>query len=260
VSIRFFHESEQFAEAAREDQSVWEAEGDRIIEALEHVSGLKITERESQAVVYEGISRAGLRGAPMRIRASDPAETKKATLIHELGHRYIMQLRWRPSELDEHRGLFLFLYDVWKILYGQGFAEAQVGHVGINTGLERPWSQYFCCMVAGNREFVHQHPIATKQALRAILKGVDVCALEPERAAQSLVDWGFTQQYDYVLQTMQEAKLATTSFTPVRNEADLIPWRRPRRARPVAERRIAMLDAWAAWCDRSLWSPKVLTG
>jgi hypothetical protein len=126
VRIHFSPESEQFAEAAREYQSLWEAEGDRIIEALEHVSGLKFAEREIQAVVYEGISRAGLRGAPMRMRASYPVGTKKATLIHELGHRHLMQLRWRPLELDEHRVLFLFLYDVWERLYGQAFAEEQV--------------------------------------------------------------------------------------------------------------------------------------
>ena len=126
VRIRFSPESEQFAEAAREYQALWEAEGDRIIEALEHISGLKFAEREIQAVVYEGISRAGLRGAPMKMRASYPAGTKKATLIHELGHRHLMQLRWRPSELDEHRVLFLFLYDVWERLYGQEFAKEQV--------------------------------------------------------------------------------------------------------------------------------------
>ena len=28
--------------------------------------------------------------------------------------------------MDEHRVLFLFLYDVWERLYGQGFADAQV--------------------------------------------------------------------------------------------------------------------------------------
>ena len=80
----------------------------------------------------------------------------------------------------------------------------KIGHVVVNSSIDRPWSQYFCCMVAGNREFVRQHPIAAKRALRAILKAADVCALEPERAARSLVDRGFTQQYDYVLQTMQE--------------------------------------------------------
>jgi NitT/TauT family transport system substrate-binding protein len=80
----------------------------------------------------------------------------------------------------------------------------KIGHVILNSSLDRPWSQYFCCMVAGNREFVRQHPVATKRALRALLKATDVCALEPERAAQSLVDRGFTPQYAYVLQTMQE--------------------------------------------------------
>ena len=80
----------------------------------------------------------------------------------------------------------------------------QIGHVIVNSTVDRPWSQYFCCIVAGNREFVRKHPVATKRALRALLKAADVCALDPERAAQSLVAKGFTPNYDYALQTMQE--------------------------------------------------------
>jgi NitT/TauT family transport system substrate-binding protein len=68
----------------------------------------------------------------------------------------------------------------------------------------RPWSQYYCCLVAGNREFVRKHPVATKRALRAILKAADVCALEPDRVAQILVDRDYVKRYDYALQTMQE--------------------------------------------------------
>jgi NitT/TauT family transport system substrate-binding protein len=79
-----------------------------------------------------------------------------------------------------------------------------IGHVVVNSGLDRPWSQYFCCMVVGHREFVRQHPVAAKRALRAILKATDVCALEPDRAARSLVDKGLAKNYDYALQTMQE--------------------------------------------------------
>jgi NitT/TauT family transport system substrate-binding protein len=79
-----------------------------------------------------------------------------------------------------------------------------IGHVVVNTSVDRPWSQYFCCVVAGHREFVRKHPVATKRALRAILKGVNICALEPERAAQALVNTGLTQRYDYALQAMQE--------------------------------------------------------
>ena len=39
-------------------------------------------------------------------------------------------------------------------------------------------------MMAGNREFVRKHPVATKRALRAILKADQICALEPEKAAR----------------------------------------------------------------------------
>jgi NitT/TauT family transport system substrate-binding protein len=64
----------------------------------------------------------------------------------------------------------------------------KVGHVVANSTVDRPWSQYFCCMATGHREFVRKHPIATKRALRAILKAADICALEPDRAARALVD------------------------------------------------------------------------
>ena len=53
-------------------------------------------------------------------------------------------------------------------------------------------------------EFVRKHPVATKRVLRAILKATDLCAAEPERAAQRLVDGGFTERYDYALQTLTE--------------------------------------------------------
>jgi NitT/TauT family transport system substrate-binding protein len=40
--------------------------------------------------------------------------------------------------------------------------------------------------------------------LRAILKGANICALEPERAARALVHQGLAPRYDYALQSMQE--------------------------------------------------------
>lgn len=80
----------------------------------------------------------------------------------------------------------------------------QIGHVVVNSVLDRPWSQYFCCMLYGNREFVHDHPVATKRAMRAMLKAADECAADPERAARRLVDDGFTDRYDYALQALNE--------------------------------------------------------
>jgi NitT/TauT family transport system substrate-binding protein len=80
----------------------------------------------------------------------------------------------------------------------------KVGRVILNTTTDQPWSQYICCILVGNREFVKNHPLATKRVLRAILKANAICASEPEMAAQRLVDHGFAQNYDYALQTLTE--------------------------------------------------------
>jgi NitT/TauT family transport system substrate-binding protein len=80
----------------------------------------------------------------------------------------------------------------------------KIGRVILNTATDMPWSQYFCCLVFGHRDFVHAHPVATKRYLRAVLKAADLCAAEPKRAAQQLVDAGFTGRYEYALQTLTE--------------------------------------------------------
>ena len=78
------------------------------------------------------------------------------------------------------------------------------GHVIVSTAADRPWSQYFCCMLSGNRDYVRNYPVATKRALRAILKATDMCATDQARAARQIVDRGFTPRYDYALQTLSE--------------------------------------------------------
>jgi len=79
-----------------------------------------------------------------------------------------------------------------------------IGHVILNSAVDRPWSQYFCCLLSGSRDFVHEHPIATKRVTRAILKATDLCVAEPERVARMLVDGGFTERYEYALQALTE--------------------------------------------------------
>src|SRR5262250_120694 len=75
----------------------------------------------------------------------------------------------------------------------------KIGHVVVNSTLDRPWSQYFCCMVVANREFVTRHPLATTRALRAILNGIDLSGHDPEGAVRFLVNQGYTTEYDYTL-------------------------------------------------------------
>lgn len=107
-----------------------------------------------------------------------------------------------------------------------------VGHVIVNSAVDRPWSQYFCCMLSGNTEFIRNNPVATKRVLRAILKATDLCTLESEWVAQKLVEEGFTARYDYALQTVNEVPYGkwreydpedTIRFYALRlHEADLI--------------------------------------
>jgi NitT/TauT family transport system substrate-binding protein len=88
----------------------------------------------------------------------------------------------------------------------QELRQKQIGHVIVNSGIDRPWSQYFCCCVASNRAFVNRYPVATKRALRAIAKATNFCAAEPEQAAHLLATKGYS--YEYALQTMNEIRYA----------------------------------------------------
>jgi NitT/TauT family transport system substrate-binding protein len=80
----------------------------------------------------------------------------------------------------------------------------KIGRVIINTLTDRPWSQYFCCMIVANKEFVRRHPVATKRAMRAILKASELCAVQPERVARLVVDKGYVERSDYAVQSLKE--------------------------------------------------------
>ena len=78
------------------------------------------------------------------------------------------------------------------------------GHVILNSELDRPWSQYFCCMLIGNVDFVRRNPIATKRVVRAMMRATDICAAKPDWVAQRLVDRGLTPRYDYARQGLDD--------------------------------------------------------
>ena len=82
------------------------------------------------------------------------------------------------------------------------------GHVLVDTLTDKPWSQYFCCILAGNREFVRKNPVATKRAIRAILKANEICAADSKRAVRALVAKGYARGQDTALQLMGELPYA----------------------------------------------------
>jgi NitT/TauT family transport system substrate-binding protein len=107
----------------------------------------------------------------------------------------------KPKELfiDGNIDAFLGFPPEPQELRGRG-----IGHVIVSTAVDRPWSQYYCCMLGANTAYVRNYPVATKRALRAVLKAADLCATDPPSAARRVVDRGFTPSYDYARQTLSE--------------------------------------------------------
>ena len=124
--MTFTPQDASFAAATEEYRRIWADEGARIIEAMERVSRLTFTDGRVEVIVFEGFSNSGTRGTPMYLRASYTADVKKATIVHELGHRLAASLTTLPAGVDSHRLLYLFLYDVWDDLWGRAFADEQV--------------------------------------------------------------------------------------------------------------------------------------
>jgi hypothetical protein len=115
----------RFDQAAEDYRRLWASEGPRIIAAIESATGLPYPQAPLTALVREGPSMMALDGSSMRLRAGHDEEHKKAVLVHELGHRLALRLP-RSARLDDHRLLYLFLYDVWSDLYGPQFADRMV--------------------------------------------------------------------------------------------------------------------------------------
>jgi NitT/TauT family transport system substrate-binding protein len=82
----------------------------------------------------------------------------------------------------------------------------KIGHTILNNAVDRPWSQYFCCMISATTDYVTKYPVATKAVLRSILRAADLCASDPQMVARQMVDQEFVPSYDYALQTLKDIR------------------------------------------------------
>ena len=80
----------------------------------------------------------------------------------------------------------------------------KVGQLLLNSAVDRPWSQYFCCMIAANKEWTTRHPVAARRAVRAILKGSELCAADPELGANAFLAQGYDVDRNYARQAVRE--------------------------------------------------------
>jgi NitT/TauT family transport system substrate-binding protein len=80
----------------------------------------------------------------------------------------------------------------------------RVGKALLDSATDRPWSQYFCCLAVANRAFAERNPVATKRALRAILKASELCAADPDLGARAYLARGFATDAGYARQAIRE--------------------------------------------------------
>jgi NitT/TauT family transport system substrate-binding protein len=173
-----------------------------VILAGEHVGCFELLANERVQTIRD------LKGRTVAVPELDPSPYAfLASMVAYVGLDPRTDIRWVKHPVSESMSLLA----EGKIDAYLGFPTApqefrarQIGRVVVNSAVDRPWSQYFCCMLVGNREFVRKHPVATKRALRAVLKSADVCAIEPEQVARTIVGKGLARNYDYALQAIQE--------------------------------------------------------
>jgi NitT/TauT family transport system substrate-binding protein len=130
-----------------------------------------------------------------------------SSMLAYVGINPVQDVKWIAGEnVRDAMGLFID----GKADAFLGFAQQpeelrikKVGHVIVNTAQDRPWSQYFCCMIGANRDFAQRNPIATKRVMRAILKSADICAADPQRAARFLSDKLYEPRYQIGLNVMK---------------------------------------------------------
>jgi NitT/TauT family transport system substrate-binding protein len=160
---------------------------------------------------YELFAREGLdgitelKGKQVGVQAGSPALLKlmaaQVGLDPERDFRWVIDPKLKPLDLFAEGKIDAFLGFPPE---PQELRARHAGHVILDTTVARPWSQYFCCMLGGNREYVQRHPVATRAVVRAILKATDLCAHEPARIAQNIAHRGLTGQYDYQRQALSE--------------------------------------------------------
>ena len=81
-----------------------------------------------------------------------------------------------------------------------------IGHVVVNSIADRPWSQYFCCMLAEPaRNSSANIRLRPSVCFARLLKAADLCVSDPERVAQLGRSRVSRRRYDYALQALNES-------------------------------------------------------
>ena len=101
-TVQFIASTPAHESAARAYREIWQQDGARIVAALEARTCMRFPEAAVAAVVGDNVSDSGGPEHPMSLRASYDLDVKRATLVHELGHRHLWQLTQRLNDVERH--------------------------------------------------------------------------------------------------------------------------------------------------------------
>jgi NitT/TauT family transport system substrate-binding protein len=79
-----------------------------------------------------------------------------------------------------------------------------IGHVLVSSTTDRPWSQYYCCVLGVNNDYLRKHPVATQAVVRALLRAADICSTDPARGARGVVEHRGSEDYEAALGTLRD--------------------------------------------------------
>jgi NitT/TauT family transport system substrate-binding protein len=88
------------------------------------------------------------------------------------------------------------------------------GHLIFDMAVDRPWSQYYCCLLLATREYATAYPWATKRATRAILRGIDIVTKDRKAAVDIAVKKGFATDPKQMLEAIQPLNYGWRDFDP----------------------------------------------
>jgi NitT/TauT family transport system substrate-binding protein len=66
------------------------------------------------------------------------------------------------------------------------------------------WGAWILLHGDANPDFMRNNPVATKRAMRALLRATNLCHKQPEWAARRMVEEGFS--YECALQTLRDVR------------------------------------------------------
>ena len=139
------------------------------IQAIDHGAPITIL-AGVHAGCYELFAREGLgsitelKGKQVGLQAGSPALLKlmaaQVGLDPEKDFQWVIDPKVKPLDLFAEGKIDAFLGFPPE---PQELRARHAGHVILDTTVDRPWSQYFCCMLGGNREYVQKNPVATRR-------------------------------------------------------------------------------------------------